>query len=133
MPSQNSAPVVLVVDDEQPIASTLAAVLRQLGFIAVAAHSAEDAVRIAQGCAPDCLVSDIVMGAMTGIEAAIHIRALCPDCRIILMTGNMASAELLDSARERGFHFDVLARPFHPSVLLQKLTARAEQAKNPSS
>src|SRR5579875_1824396 len=114
MTEKRTAPVVLVVDDEEAIVKSLAIILRQHGFDAVIAQSAEEAVRMARESAPDCLVCDIVMGAMNGIDAAIAIRELCPECRILLMTGHGSASAWLESARERGFEFDVLAKPFHP-------------------
>lgn len=115
------APVVLVVDDENSITMTLAIILRQRGFSIVVAHSGEDAVRLAGEHAPDFVVSDIVMGEMNGIEAAIRIQSLCPSCRIVLMSGNSTVNEMLEATRARGFEFEVLAKPFHPSALIEKL------------
>lgn len=116
-------PIVLVVDDERVIADTLTAILRDRGFNAMTAYSAEAAIAMARESSPQFLVCDIVLlGGMNGIEAAIQIGALCPDCRIILISGMAESGELLDKARARGHDFEIiLAKPFHPTELIDRL------------
>lgn len=110
-----------MVDDKDSITTTLALILAQQGFAAIPARTAEEAVGLARENSPVCLVCDIVMGKMNGIQAAIEIQSLCPGCRVILMSGNNTAGELIDSARERGFDFEILAKPFHPRVLLERL------------
>lgn len=60
---------------------------------------------------------------MTGIEAAIAIRNKLPKCNILLFSGQAATAELLEQARTQGHEFEILAKPVHPSDLLEKLRA----------
>jgi CheY-like chemotaxis protein len=115
-------PTVLVVDDERVVADTLAMILSNNGFNATAAYSGESAVAIARESSPQFLVCDIVlMDGMNGIQAAIQIRALCPDCRIILISGIAASGDLLDEAVAEGHEFEVLGKPFHPTELIGRL------------
>ena len=114
---------VLVVDDEQLIADTLVLILNQKGFHAIAVYSGEQAVDTALALKPNVLISDIVMGQMNGIEAAILISKYIPDCRILLFSGQPASGELLGMAKLAGHEFDVLAKPVHPEALLELLAA----------
>jgi CheY-like chemotaxis protein len=58
---------------------------------------------------------------MNGIEAAINIRAFLPSCKILLFSGQAATADLLESARAKGHDFEILAKPVHPQDLLAKL------------
>lgn len=111
-------PTILVVDDEHTITGTLKLILEKHGFVASVAHSGEEAVHLARELTPQYVVADIVMGAMSGIDAAIEIRKLCPECTIVLMSGNASTDDLLIEARGLGHHFDVLAKPFHPTELL---------------
>ena len=62
---------VLVADDEQVIANTLAIILNQAGFEARAVYSGEKAIEALDSFEPDMLISDVIMPGMTGIEAAI--------------------------------------------------------------
>ena len=112
---------VLVADDEQVIANTLAIILNQAGFEARAVYSGEGAVESLDEFKPDMLISDVIMTGMTGIEAAIKVRARLPNCKILLFSGQAATADLLEKARAQGHEFEILAKPVHPTDLLAKL------------
>ena len=112
---------VLVADDEQVIANTLAIILNQAGFEARAVYSGESAVESIDSFRPDMLISDVIMTGMTGIEAAIQVRAKLPGCKILLFSGQAATADLLEKARAQGHEFEILAKPVHPTDLLAKL------------
>lgn len=114
---------ILVVDDERIIADTLALIFQQHGFRAVAAYSGEEAVEAARTHRPDMVISDIVMGRMNGLEAAIRIKAELSNCRVVLFSGQPSTAELLLAAKADGHSFEVLAKPVHPEVLLEKVKA----------
>src|SRR3984885_9372750 len=114
-------PRVLVADDEQVIANTLAIILNQAGFEARAVFSGEKAVEALDSFQPDMLISDVIMTGITGIEAAIITRNRLPDCKILLFSGQAATADLLEKARMQGHEFEILAKPVHPTDLLAKL------------
>src|SRR5437868_6855111 len=114
-------PKVLVVDDEHVIADTLAIILNQAGFEASAVYSGNDAVEQARQQKPELVISDVIMDDMNGIEAAIHIRKFLPECKILLFSGQAATADLLENARAQGHEFEILAKPVHPQDLLAKL------------
>jgi CheY-like chemotaxis protein len=120
-PSTSAKPRVLVADDEQVIANTLAIILNQSGFEARAVYSGESAVELLDSFKPDMLISDVIMTGMTGIEAAILTRSRLPKCKILLFSGQAATADLLEKAREQGHEFEILAKPVHPTDLLAKL------------
>ncbi len=114
-------PKVLVADDERVIADTLSIILNQSGFDATAVYSGERAVEIARTLKPDMLISDVIMTDMNGIDAAIQIRGMLPGCKILLFSGQAATADLLDHARVQGHEFEILAKPVHPQDLLARL------------
>ncbi|WP_260705407.1 response regulator [Edaphobacter flagellatus] len=120
-PSTSAKPKVLVADDEQVIANTLAIILNQAGFEARAVFSGEKAIEMLDSFQPDMLISDVIMTGMTGIEAAIITRSKLPKCKILLFSGQAATADLLEKAREQGHEFEILAKPVHPTDLLAKL------------
>ena len=124
MPEKTSntvKPRVLVADDEQVIANTLAIILNQSGFDARAVYSGEKAIEAIDEFQPDMLISDVIMTGMTGIEAAIQMREKLPNCKILLFSGQAATADLLERARSQGHEFEILAKPVHPTDLLAKL------------
>jgi CheY-like chemotaxis protein len=123
MPNINAKPKVLVADDERVIADTLAMILNQSGFDAQAVYSGEKALELASTLQPDMLISDVIMADLNGIDAAIRIRALLPDIKILLFSGQAATADLLEKARADGYEFEILAKPVHPQDLLSRLRA----------
>ena len=114
-------PRVLVADDEQVIANTLAIILNQAGFEARAVYSGEKVLESLDTFQPDMLISDVIMTDMNGIDAAITIRGMLPNCKILLFSGQAATADLLDRARVQGHEFEILAKPVHPQDLLARL------------
>jgi len=119
----NSArfPRILVVDDEVIIADTIVQILNRNGFIAEAAYSGAEAIETARRTCPDLLLSDVLMPQIDGVEAAIAIRELCPDTRIVLFSGQAATVEILERAKERGHTFELLPKPIHPTQLIKHL------------
>lgn len=113
--------VVLVVDDESAIADTLTEILSRSGYAAVAAYDANDALETALLTPPELLITDVVLPGMSGIELAITIKRIFPDCKILLFSGQAATADLLERARTQGHEFEILAKPVHPTDLLAKL------------
>ena len=123
MTNGSTKPKVLVADDEQVIANTLAIILNQAGVEARAVYSGENALETIDAFQPNMLISDVIMTGMTGIEAAIQIREKLPACKILLFSGQAATADLLEKARSQGHEFEILAKPVHPTDLLAKLRA----------
>jgi DNA-binding NtrC family response regulator len=116
---------VLVADDDFLIASTLSQILRLSGFEAETASSGEEAVAVATKRAPDVFISDVVMGGITGIEAAIRVLEIAPNCLVILISGQAGTVDQLAESRRRGYKFEILSKPVHPNVLLDLIAAFA--------
>jgi len=121
---------VFVVDDEDVIASSLAMILRfQGGLHATSFTDPLKALQAAHADVPDLLITDVVMPQMSGIDLAIQLRDVCPDCKVLLFSGQAATADLLEVARATGYTFELLSKPVHPADLLasiQNLTEVAE-------
>jgi CheY-like chemotaxis protein len=112
---------ILVVDDEQSITDTLVAILNDGGFEATGLYSGVEAAKHARSHCPDILLSDVVMPKMDGIQLAISIRSSCPATRIVLISGQAATADYLDRARANGYEFEFLPKPIEPEELLDRL------------
>jgi CheY-like chemotaxis protein len=79
---------VLVVDDNADAVSMLGESLRLLGHSVQAASDGDEALRLAQGFAPDVALIDIGLPRMDGYELARQLRALPnPPRRLFAVTG----------------------------------------------
>jgi CheY-like chemotaxis protein len=114
-------PSILVVDDDWPVADSLAMILTQKGYRVRPVYSGEEAVDAARDLRPDYLITDIYMYTMSGIEAARTIRERLPGCKVILFPGNVDADDLMNEAARDGQVFPFLRKPFHPEILLQQL------------
>ncbi|UWZ84186.1 response regulator [Occallatibacter riparius] len=112
---------VLVVDDERSVADSLALILQASGYEATAAYSGEEAVGLCEAGNPHIVVSDIVMGPMSGFDLAIWLAEHHPACRIILMSAHSFHDPLVAKSVRRGFDF--VPKPIHPDKFLAKLAA----------
>jgi CheY-like chemotaxis protein len=114
-------PRILVVDDEKVIADMLVTILNLSGYEASAVYSGEDAVETAIRMRPDIVLTDVVMGLMSGVVAGVMIRRLLPECRVILFSGQASIVPLLKGAEEKGHVFELLPKPMDPARLLAYL------------
>ena len=112
---------IVVVDDEECIADTLAIIFRESGYDAISAYDGEAALEACRERAPDLLLSDVIMPGMNGIELALLVRAQCPACKVLLFSGLGRSFDLVEQAKRRGVHFEILEKPTPPAVLLAKV------------
>ena len=112
---------IFVVDDEKVIADSLAAILNLSGFEASAFYDPEAALSACEIGKPEYIIIDVVMPGMSGVDLAIQIKERLPECRILLFSGQAATADILEKARKGGHDFDLLLKPVHPKDLLAKL------------
>ena len=88
--------------------------MNQADFQASAFDYPEKAIAALVESAPDLLISDVVMPNMTGVELAIHFRKAQPECKVLLFSGQAATADLLEKTRAEGYDFDLLDSIFVP-------------------
>ena len=109
------------MDDEDVIASTLELILLSEGFEARSFVDPHDALVASQTSTPDLLLTDVLMPGINGIELAIQVTERCPDCKILLFSGQGATGDLHAEAKLKGHDFALLAKPVHPETLLQAI------------
>src|SRR5580692_7743767 len=90
---------ISVVDDEVFIASSLATVLSDQGFDASYFTEPFQALQAARYYAPDRLISEVSMPVLSGIELAIRVRRHCPKCKVLLLSGQPDTTDLLTTSR----------------------------------
>lgn len=112
---------VIVLDDEQTIANTLVVILNNAGFEATASFCGNEAVKLLESFPPDFLIADVIMPDISGMEVAIIVRDRFPKCKILLFSGQATTSDMLHVALSRGYEFEIVAKPVHPTFLLEKL------------
>ena len=111
---------VFVVDDEPIIAFTLATILQTHGFDAAPFTEPEAALEASLDRSPDLLITDVIMPVISGIELAHRVLGFCPDCKILLFSGEAGTVQFPDDAKGDGC-FEILTKPVHPTELLEKI------------
>lgn len=82
---------VYVVDDSRDAADSLTTLLTLLGHRAQACYCGEEALALVQAERPDCVMLDIAMGGMDGLELAGRLRAqFGDDIILVAITGSPA-------------------------------------------
>jgi CheY-like chemotaxis protein len=119
--TQRNRPTVLLVDDEPLIVDTLTEVLEDAGFQVLPAYDGWTALEKVADCRPDYLLSDVLMPKMNGVELAIAIRQMYPSTRITLFSGQAGISDILLESQQRGFAFELIAKPIHPLKVVEHL------------
>ena len=114
----DSAPTVLVVDDEPEVRVMTARILREHGLRVVEAHSAREALRLAKERSADfaLLLTDVVMPSLSGVELAGIFRVLHPHVEVLLMSG------YTDGAVDDTLEIPLLMKPFNEADLVLAVT-----------
>jgi len=112
---------ILLVDDDKDIVATLRLILRNFGHEVEVAYDGNEAVEAARRFGPNLLLTDVVMPGKDGVDAAIEIRLMHPDCAVLLISGSTHVADLLSKARAQWMRFELLAKPVHPAELIRRI------------
>jgi|SRR5208282_5377625 len=116
-----SAARILIVDDERMIADTLSAIFRGAGYETYTAYNGRLGLDAARTLSPELVLSDVAMPEMDGVSMAMQIRMSQPEVRVLLLSGQSGTMDLLRSARENGFDFELLEKPMHPEEIMRKV------------
>lgn len=122
---------VFVVDDMPLIAYMVSSVLRDEGHSAIPYTDPVAALQDARSFMPDVLISDVEMPNLRGIDLAIEVLGFCPNCKVILITGNKGSITSVDEARAKGFHFALFEKPLSARILVEELEIYRVEMQSP--
>ena len=117
---------VLVVDDDERFAVTLAAALARRGYVAHVAHDAATALATARTRDPEAAIVDLKLGADDGLALIEPLRRAHPKMRIVVLTG-YASIATAVKAIKLGAD-DYLAKPVTASAVVAVLERGAHKA-----
>ncbi len=114
-----------MIDDETLISETVVEILNEEGFDALAVSDGLSAVDLAKTWKPDVVLTDVVMPGLNGVETGMRIREIVPSCHVILFSGQAATVDLLEKARQQGHYFDILAKPMKPEHLISVIRGQS--------
>ena len=118
---------VLVVEDEDGVRRLLTHVLHRRGYKVVEAASGEEALRLFEkrGREIQLVLTDMVMPKMSGRQLGERLRELCPDMKVIYMSGYTDDVLVRTGALSPGMSF--LQKPLRPEVLANKVRETLDQ------
>lgn len=121
---------ILIVDDEAAVADSLHLILTGRGYESRAVYSAEQAIELIAQWEPDLAIIDVMLPQMNGIELAGILKGNYPSCRILLISGHPGTSELLSSAQAHGSSFETLAKPLHPTFIIDTVSGLLPHTSN---
>jgi len=115
-------PLVSVVDDDESVRESLRGLIRSIGLSVQTFASAEDFSRSERVEKTDCLILDVRMPGMSGLELQRHLAASERDIPIIFITGHESDEAVRARALGDGA-VAYLIKPFSEDALLQAVNA----------
>jgi FixJ family two-component response regulator len=124
MASERKAKMIAIVDDDELMRSALQGMLKSVGLPSRAFASAEEFLESGQQQQTGCLIADIRMPGMSGLELQAKLNA--ENCRIptIFITAHGDTKMRMQALRAGAVEF--LAKPFDDEVLLDSIRAALE-------
>lgn len=111
---------ILVVDDDRRIVKTTCDILTIKGYEAIAAYSGEEGVEMVKTDLPDCVLMDIKMSGISGVEALKLMTQIAPALPVVLVSA-YATNEIIEEAKQAGA-YAVLSKPLDFQMILSFLT-----------
>ena len=112
--------LISVVDDDHSVRESLARLIRSVGFGVMAFGSAEEFLNASQGHNPDCLILDIRMPGMNGLELQRELAETDRDLPVIFITAHGSDPEVRARALEAGA-VDYLLKPLKEEEVLKAI------------
>src|SRR5712671_4206228 len=124
MATQGKTKLVAIVDDDDSMRSALQGLLKTVGLPAQAFASAEEFLQSGQHHQIACLIADIRMPGMSGLELQTKLNA--ERCRIPIIFITAHGDEKMRMQALRAGAVEFLAKPFDEEVLLESVRAALE-------
>jgi DNA-binding NtrC family response regulator len=111
---------ILVVDDDRRIVKTTCDILKIKGHKPIGAYSGEEGVEKVRGNPPDCVLMDIKMTGINGVEAMKQMQQIIPGLPVVLVSA-YATDEIMEEAKGAGA-YAVLNKPLNFPMILSFLS-----------
>ncbi|HYA44769.1 MAG TPA: response regulator transcription factor [Acidimicrobiales bacterium] len=119
------APVVFIVDDDEAVRSSLRLLLKSVGLVPTALGSAREFLQKYDPTQPGCLVLDVRMPEMSGLELQEQLNLMGAVIPVIFITGH-GDVPMAVEAMQAGA-FDFLQKPFRDQDLIDRIQRALEK------
>ena len=121
MAGQASSRIVAIIDDDDSVRAALLGLMKEVGLPAIAFRSAEEFLDSGHQRRTGCLITDIRMPGMSGLE--LYAKLIAENCRIptIFITAHGDATMRTQALRSGAVEF--LAKPFSDDALLERVRA----------
>jgi len=120
--AETTAGRVLVVDDHAQARQSMADVLRRSGHEVDCCSSGAEALRLIEQQAYECIVTDLKMPGMSGLELIVQLEQRRSAARVVMVTAHASVATAVEAMRHGAF--DYIEKPFSAEQL-ERLVGQA--------
>jgi CheY-like chemotaxis protein len=116
-----------MVEDEKTIIKMSRIILEKLGYQVLTADTAGEALRLAEKHSGNIhlLITDVIMPDMNGQDLANQINGLCPNIKILFMSGYTANVIAHHGVLDKGVNF--IQKPFSKKDIAVKIRKILDQ------
>jgi FixJ family two-component response regulator len=118
-PSCRSTPIVFVIDDDVSVRESLELLIRQAGWQSEIFSSAQEFIARPRASAPSCLILDVSLPDLSGLDLQKHLAAEQMYMPIIFITGYGDVPTSVEAMKAGAFEF--LTKPLADDVLLKSI------------
>jgi two-component system, cell cycle sensor histidine kinase and response regulator CckA len=120
---QQGSETILLVEDEKMVRNLALTILKRQGYNVLEAEDGEMALRIVQkhnGNPIHLVLTDVVMPGMSGHELSDHLKAQCPEMKVIFMSG-YTDESIIEKHGLMAPGINFIQKPFQPDALVRKI------------
>jgi len=125
MKQQQRPPVVFIVDDDEAVRNSLRLLVKSIGLNATVLGSAQEFLTSYDPMQPGCLVLDVRMPGMSGLELQQQLNLRGAVIPVIFITGH-GDIPMAVEAMQQGA-FDFLQKPFRDQDLIDRVQKALER------
>ena len=124
----HAVPIVFVVDDDISVRESLELLIRNAGWQPELFETAQDFLSRQRVAVPNCLVLDVTLPGLNGIDLQKQVARERTDMPIIFITGHGNIPMTVQAMKEGAVEF--LTKPFGEEVLLNAIRLALERSRN---
>ena len=126
-PTTRPAPIVYVVDDDPHVLEWIQAVAESVELQVRAFSSAMEFLAAFDPCSPGCVVTDLRMPRMSGLELQTRLADIAPDFPVIMISAHGEVAAAVRAMKQGALDF--LEKPFSTQSLIDRLNEAIERSE----